>query len=209
MRSNRLFIVSFAFAVTCFAGATVHADDGNWTSLFNGDLRGWHGDPKLWRVKDGSIVGEAPAGNISNLSPLKTYRDFVIKLKFKLILGNSGVLVRSQQLAGYKMSGPQVNIPASLDWLSLVYVDHQDRGAWMQRADRGQAVKHYRRKDWNEYVITCRGSRITVQLNGHQTLDYVDRSGQVDRVGVIGLRLFAPVGPASVSFKDILIKELR
>jgi len=31
----------------------------SWQSIFNGkDLDGWSGDPRLWRVQDGAIVGE-------------------------------------------------------------------------------------------------------------------------------------------------------
>jgi hypothetical protein len=46
-------------------------------------------------------------------------------------------------------------------------------------------------------------------LNGHQTLDYVDRSGQVDRAGVIGLQLFSPGEATSISFKDVRIRKLN
>lgn len=185
------------------------AGSADWISLFNGrDLTGWRGDPKLWRAEQGAIVGEAPPGVISNLSTEKTYDDFVLKLKFKLITGSSGVMVRSRELDGHKMTGPQVNIPAELDWLCLVHVPTVGRGTTMQDADGAQARRYYRRNGWNEYVITCQGTRITAVMNGHQTLDYVDRSGQVDRAGVIGLRLFAPKQPASVLFKDIRIRKL-
>ena len=39
--------------------ATAPARGDEFQSLFNGkDLTGWEGDPKLWSVKDGAIVGE-------------------------------------------------------------------------------------------------------------------------------------------------------
>ena len=40
------------------SGATaLHAQE--WKPLFNGkDLAGWSGDTRLWRVEDGTLVGE-------------------------------------------------------------------------------------------------------------------------------------------------------
>lgn len=185
-------------------------EPADWVSLFNGrDLTGWRGDPKLWRVEQGAIVGEAPAGVISNLCTQRTYEDFVLKLKFKLTAGNSGVMVRSRELDDYKLTGPLVNIPAKLDWLALEWVPPARGGLWMQRAEGTQAAKYYRRNDWNEYVITCQGPRISVRLNGCQTTDYVDRSALVDRAGSIGLQLFAPNQSASVLFKDIRMRRVE
>jgi hypothetical protein len=190
------------------AGAS--AGSADWVSLFNGrDLTGWHGDPKLWHVEDGAIVGEAPAGIVtSNLCTEQTYEDFVLKMKFKLVLGNSGVLVRSRELANFKMTGPQVDVQPDPQWMGLVYVEG-DKGTVMREPDGKQTAQHCRPNDWNEYVITCHGSQITVELNGYQTLDYVDRSGQVEPRGKLGLQLFAPKQPTTVWFKDIRLRPLK
>ena len=49
--------------VFCAGTLTSHADD-TVKSLFNGkDLDGWEGDPKLWRVEDGVIIGETGDGD--------------------------------------------------------------------------------------------------------------------------------------------------
>jgi hypothetical protein len=207
MISRELFYLALGATMVC--RAQVYSQQENEVSLFNGrDLTGWHGDPNLWRVENGAIVGEARPGVISYLSSVRTHEDFILHLKFKLISGNSGIQVRSREHDGYKMSGPQVDIQPDPNWLGLVYND-RGKGTVMQHPNRDEAGNHYRPNDWNEYVITYYGSRITVKLNGHYIMDYEDQSGQVDRAGVIGLQLFAPVQAASVQFKDITIKELR
>src|ERR1051325_6949025 len=60
------------------------------TKLFNGkDLTGWEGDPRLWSVKDGAIVGqttpENPAkGNTFLIWTNGTVGDFELRCSFKL-----------------------------------------------------------------------------------------------------------------------------
>ncbi len=58
------------------------------SSLFNGkSLEGWEGDMKVWRVTDGLIVGGSMEGNPQNefLSTKKKYRNFALKLEYKLV----------------------------------------------------------------------------------------------------------------------------
>ena len=58
-------------------------------SLFDGKtLSGWEGDEKTWRVEDGSIVG----GTLDTVVPrneflctTKTYGDFELRVKFKIL----------------------------------------------------------------------------------------------------------------------------
>ena len=76
------------------------ADD--WQSLFNGkDLTGWKGQPTLWSVQDEAITGytkdgKLPGGANSFLVWDGKLADFELKLKFKIVGGNSGVQYRSK-----------------------------------------------------------------------------------------------------------------
>jgi formylglycine-generating enzyme required for sulfatase activity len=197
-------------SVASQAGAAFNAAEPGFVSLFDGKtLTGWQGDSDRWRVANGAIVGEAPTGVHTFLSLQKPYRDFILKAKFKLESGNSGIQVRSRQLAEYKMSGPQVDILTNTEFLGLCYLEG-DKGTFVAKPDPQQAARAYRPDDWNEYVITCQGSRITVELNGQQTLDFVDRNGQIARTGMIGFQLIS-FGEAAtaISFKDIRIRELK
>ena len=55
MRPFLLLLSSFTLLHSSFS------QDG-FTSLFNGkDLAGWDGDPALWKVEDGVVIGTNPA----------------------------------------------------------------------------------------------------------------------------------------------------
>src|SRR5262249_7808686 len=76
------------------------ATPDNAKDLFNGkDLTGWEGDPNLWSVQNGEIVGKSPG--IKKNEFLKSQMiagDFRLTLKVKLVPDkeNSGVQFRSE-----------------------------------------------------------------------------------------------------------------
>src|SRR5260221_13661002 len=56
-------------------------------SLFDGTLDQWEGNPKLWRVQDGTITGGSLTETITEnefLCTKREYTSFVLRLKFKL-----------------------------------------------------------------------------------------------------------------------------
>ena len=70
--------------------------------LCNGkDLTGWNGNTKLWSVKDGVIRGETTAENQTRGNTFLMYvdaqgkpvvfKDFELRLSYKIDHGNSGV----------------------------------------------------------------------------------------------------------------------
>src|SRR5262245_17584805 len=72
-------------------------------SIFNGkDLSGWDGNPKLWSVKDGAIMGKTTAenpakGNTFLIWKDGTVSDFEFRCSYKIVpgddkgFGNSGI----------------------------------------------------------------------------------------------------------------------
>ena len=63
--------------------------------------------------------------------------------------------------------------------------------------------------EWNEYVITARGNRLTHVINGLTTVDVTDdEAGKSARSGLIALQLHAGP-PMLVQFKDIQLKDLK
>ena len=91
------------------------------TPLFDGrSFRGWEGDTvKTWRIENGSIVGGSlhetvPRNNF--LCTRRSYSNFILRLKFKLIgnsgFVNAGVQFRSQRLTdpAHEMIGYQADI---------------------------------------------------------------------------------------------------
>src|SRR5690554_2237833 len=68
--------------------------------IFNGeDLDGWDGNPKFWSVKDGAIVGQTTEENPTKGNTFLIWRqgtvdDFVLRLQYKIVGGNSGIQYR-------------------------------------------------------------------------------------------------------------------
>ncbi|GMV99571.1 MAG: hypothetical protein AMXMBFR84_07100 [Candidatus Hydrogenedentota bacterium] len=194
----------------CALGANA-ADEG-YTPLFNGkDLTGWSGDPKLWSVKDGAIVGSTDGVKIEHntfLSHEKKFADFILRAKVKLRNHNSGIQFRSEQHPDYVVAGYQADV-AEQTYFGLLY-EEKKRGIlpyWNEKTqeerDAIQALVH--KGDWNDYEIRCEGDHVVMTLNGTVVCDLIDPEGAKE--GIIALQLHA--GPEmQVAYKDIEIMEL-
>src|ERR1043166_3517252 len=104
-----------AFTIVCVASVAVAEP----TKLFDGKtLDGWEGDKDTWRVEDGAIVGgslEKPIPRNEFLCTKKTYGDFELKVKFKLLgdkkSANAGVQIRTKRIPKHhEVSGYQADI---------------------------------------------------------------------------------------------------
>ena len=92
-----------ALILLCLIVISACADDQDrWVKLFNGkDLTGWDCDESYWSVRDGAITGETTPGHL--LKGYNTFcvyaekepEDFQLRLKYKIVGGNSGVQYRS------------------------------------------------------------------------------------------------------------------
>lgn len=189
------------------AALTARADD-QFHPLFNGkNLDGWNGDPELWSVKDGVIVGSSDNKQLphnSFLATTKSYKNFVVKLKFKLRNHNSGVQFRSMQKPDYVITGYQADI-ADNAYLGILY-EEGGRGI-LVNVNGEEVAKHLNKDGWNEYVITADGPHITQVLNGFTTVDYTEKDAVGAKEGVIALQMHAGP-PMQIEFKDVELKEL-
>src|SRR5713101_5881057 len=112
-------------AIVLIVGLTVVAEaprEAGWVSLFNGtDLNGWkkNGDEK-WIVEKGTILCESTANKYGYVTTDKTYRDFILRLKFKgEAAGNSGVFFHARITGidpehGPDIEGMQVEVDPSV-----------------------------------------------------------------------------------------------
>ncbi len=204
----RLDLFTFSSAVILASATVTSAGEPPFRPLFDGrSLDGWNGDPDLWSVKDGVIVGSTEATTLAHnsfLSTAKTYKNFVLKAKFKLRNHNSGIQFRSRQHDDYVVRGYQADIAEKV-FMGILY-DEGGRGI-LQNVDAAEVKKHLRDNDWNEYVITADGPHITQSINGFQTVDYTEQDPNAAKEGIIALQLHA--GPKMVvELKDIAIQEL-
>jgi hypothetical protein len=181
--------------------------------LFDGkSLDGWEGDEKVWRVADGVIVGGSMQGNKQNefLASKKSYKDFVLKLEWKLVgtegFVNSGVQIRSKRIdkPANEMKGYQADI--GVGWTGSLY-DESRRNKVMAKADAELIKKTEKLGDWNTYEIRCEGPRVVLKLNGVQTIDYTEEDKTLEQEGLIGLQIHGGA-KSEVSFRNITIEVL-
>ncbi len=204
------------------------------TQIFNGkDLTGWDGDPRLWSVKDGVIRGQTTPENPARGNTFCVWRagklkDFVLKIKFRIQNGNSGIQYRSKESEKWRVGGYQAEVENNPGKVGFLY-DEGGRG-WMVNvgdimvvdkdgkknvvgkvADTDALIKagYYKSKDWNEYTIIARGNHLVHILNGYQTIEMIDDDPKGrDMEGILALQIHAGA-PMIVDFKDIYVKNLK
>jgi hypothetical protein len=191
---KKRWLVFLLFALPAAAG---------WKPLFDGkDFAGWERVGKaLWTIEEGGvIVGSSDPANPGTgwLVTEKEYSDFRLRLKFWITPGgNSGIGIRDPSHARGPQSpahmGYEIQIldaPGAKNPTGSIYL--------LAPAPDGKI----RSGQWNEFLITCRGPHIEVELNGEKVseIDH-DRS----RRGAIGLQMHSK--NMTVKFKDLQIEE--
>ena len=180
-------------------------------SLFNGKtFDGWEGNLDVFRIENGAIVGGSLDKRVPRnefLCTTKQYADFELRLKFKLLGtgANAGVQIRSQRIPDHHdMIGYQADMGDR--WWGCLYDESRRRKilSGPPPEARGKIIKA---DEWNDYQIRCRGPRIELWINGHQTVDYTEPDESIEQTGVIGLQIHG--GPPSEAwYKEITIREL-
>ncbi len=172
----------------------------NASGFFNGkDLTGWTGDPALWSVENGEIVGKT-AGLKRNefLKSDLSAGDFRLTFQVKLVKneGNSGLQFHSASLPDGEMKGPQADVGA--DWWGKLYEENGRGLLWPRSAE-----EHIKSGEWNTYEVVASGPSIRTFINGEPAVVLDDPA--VSRRGVFGLQLHSG-GPTEVRFKDLKLE---
>ncbi len=195
------------------APATTQSAEAHGQSLFDGKtLAGWEGDPKIWRVEDGVIVGGSTQGNAHNafLATEGRYGDFVLRVEYKLTgtegFINSGVQFRSERMEkpAYEMIGYQADI--GVGYTGSVY-DESRRKKALSKPEAALINRLEKLGDWNVYEVRCEGPRIRLYLNGEQTVDYTEPDEKIPLTGRIGLQIHGGA-KSEVRFRNITIQTL-
>ena len=182
-------------------------------SLFNGrDLAHWDGDPTVWRVVDGVIVGGSLAGNPRNefLTTLRPYKNFILRLDYRLVgtkgFVNGGVQFRSVRIdqPPNEMSGYQADIGAGH---SGCLYDESRRKKFLTRATDEQIKRLEKPGEWNAYEIRCEGPKITLALNGETTVTYTEENKTIEPDGLIALQIHGNCS-AEISFRHLTLEAL-
>ena len=184
---------------------TLPASFPEWRPLFDGkSLAGWRGDPKLWKVVDGVLVGDSPGIRRNNfLRTERRYRDFSFRCQVRLQPdgGNSGIQFRSEPLPDGEMFGYQADIGKG--WWGSLYDESTGRGILVNSYQQ-RGAKAVRPEGWNDYEITVVGPRVTLKINGTVTSEFEDTLLRPE--GHIAVQIHS--GDAlKVEFRNLLIKE--
>src|SRR5262249_50294811 len=98
-------------------------DHDGYISLFDGvSLKGWDGNPAIWRVENGAIVGEStverPSGNSYLADRDLDARDFTLKLEIRAEgSGGTGIQYRSRTGLPWLAAIPPNLPPVNLAWM--------------------------------------------------------------------------------------------
>jgi putative heme-binding domain-containing protein len=174
----------------------------NLDSFFNGkDLSGWSGNPDLWSVENGEIVGKS-AGLKKNewlVGPLDL-ADFKLSLQVKLVenKGNSGIQFRSKARPNGMVDGYQADVGKG--WWGKLYEEHGRALLWKESGE-----KHVKLGEWNRYEVVAKGAKVQTFINGNLCVDLDDPKGA--KRGIIAFQLHSG-GPTEVRFKDLKVELL-
>jgi hypothetical protein len=143
----------------------------DFTSLFDGkSLEGWTGAVENYDVVDGAIQCKAGHGGVLHTKDM--YKDFVVKLEFKLPAGgNNGLAIRYPGEGDAAYSGMcELQV---LDTEDPKYGKLDPRQAHGSAYGMAAAARGYLRPtgQWNYQVVTVKGSTIQVELNGTPILN--------------------------------------
>jgi len=241
---NRL-IAFFCFIAWAFLPAVAFSQiweaekAEGFVSIFNGkDLTGWEGNPALWKVENGAIVGATTADGPANI----TYNqflvwkggevsDFVLRFDIKCSKeGNSGMQYRSwvnlDPAKPFSVSGYQADFDGSHAYSGILYGEgYRDilcmRGQVSIIGDDSKPKevarfgehddfkKGLKVEDWNSYEVIAEGFTFINKINGQIISICIDQDRANRRASGI-LALQAHVGPPmKVEVKNVRIKKLK
>ena len=213
-------------AITCAAASGADLEEG-FTSMFNGkDLTGWEGKPSGWTVEDGAITGRSTKEKPCKAAHYLMWRggkpaDFILRLSYRLVGGNSGIQIRSRELPNFDTNGYQADMEAGEKWSGALFehtrvelalrgtkvlIDPDGKKHVTEFADPAELQKKIKPDDWNDYEIVARGSKITLKINGVVMSEVDDKDEKhAARSGVIAVQMH-PGPPMTVQFKNLRIK---
>lgn len=218
------------------AAAKAKAPAG-YISLFDGkSLKGWHGDPTIWSVRDGAITGGSaePIPGNTFLIHDGNYSNFELHYKYRFSgSGNSGVNFRSivADPAKFVVKGYQANV---------VPVDERERfgmlweeGGRSELALLGEKVEFSGTTtrtlvrnvtgttnpmatllgivrpypEWNDVVVVAYGNHFVHAINGYLVFDATDNDAVGAKDGIFALQTHSGP-PMFIQFKDMEVKPL-
>ena len=221
----------FLTTLLAVAASALLADSppAGFTPLFNGkDLTGWHGYnphsvakltgekkdamlakmreefPQHWSIKDGELFNP---GTGAYATTDKEYGDIELVLEYNMApLGDSGVYLRAcPQVQIWDPANPKelknnANLGSGALWNNTKGNPGKDP---LVLADKAPG-------EWNTMRILMVGSRVSVWLNGKQTVDHAILENYYDRKSAIPVKgpICLQTHGASIRWRNIAVREI-
>jgi len=185
-----------------------------WKPLWDGKTtNGWNilkgGQWKIVEDKDGNYIegiSDKSEKTHGMFISMEKFSDFTIRLKAKILKGNSGFYFRAEPVkGGVSVAGFQAELDAEKDNGGLYETNGR---AWVVQPKPEDVKKYWRIGEWNEMVVSAHGTRIVVHVNGTKTAELLnDEKGR--REGLIALQMHGGQD-MHVMFKNIqMLVEAR
>jgi 3-keto-disaccharide hydrolase len=208
-------------------------DRTGFESIFDGKtLKGWDGDPQMWRVEDGVIIGESTTEKPLKMNTFLIWRggqpkDFELKLEYRINSTNSGIQYRSVELPDvgkWVLKGYQADIDFQNQYTGQLY-EERGRGFLAMRGQvtelssgKKRIIANLRSGDelkslikpteWNQVHLIVRGNVLTHIFNGHLMAQTVDNDAANRAMsGLLGFQLHMGQ-PMKLELRNIGIKNL-
>jgi hypothetical protein len=167
--------------------------------LFDGKtLTGWRPQGGgTFTVIDGAIRGMSAENDprVAMLMSDESFTDLTVRLKAKVVKGNSGFFVRTSK---ENMAAYEVEIDEAKGTGGFWETGPTGRKWVTGPSDNGPA----KAGEWNEITASLHGHRIVFHVNGMKTMELLnDTQGRTE--GVLGLQAHGSRRPTEVWFKDI------
>ena len=223
MKRLVLLLSSFAILHSSFG------EDAGFKPLFNGkDLSGWDGNPELWKVENGEIVGTTTGPEQLKYNQFLIWRggvvkNFELRAKVRVSASNSGIQYRSREFpeAGkWSVGGYQCDIHSAAPNNAMVYGEKW--GGILVQNGQSVVIDPEGKKwlvgerepvsvdiaEWHDYTVIAQGNHLVHKIDGQMTIDLLDFGAKTQLLeGLLAFQLHR--GPAMVvQIKDILLKEL-
>ncbi len=220
----------FLLSLVLITSAVAQSPPEGFRALFNGDdLTGWDGNPGLWSVEDGAMIGKTKDAKQLGYNEFLIWRggvlkNFELRVKVKVTgSNNSGIQYRSKELSDHGkwvVGGYQCDIHPKAENNAMVY---EERGRGIIALNgQGVVIDPEKKRwltterdtvnvpisDWHDYTIVAQGNRLTHKIDGKVTgelLDFDENARSLE--GLLAFQIHR--GPAmTVQIKDVFLKEL-
>jgi putative heme-binding domain-containing protein len=228
-------LIRSILSVLCLFGLVLEMSSaeetkGEFKPLFNGkDLTGWDGNPALWSVREGMIVGQTTDPKQLKYNEFLIWRggmvkNFELKAKIKITgNNNTGIQYRSKErpdLGKWVVSGYQCDIHPNAPYTAMMY-EEKGRGIIGQNGQSVVVDPETKRwlvterepvkvavAEWHEYSVKAVGNKMSHYIDGKLTTELLDFNEQARALeGLVAFQIHA--GPVmEVQIKEVMLKAL-